>query len=106
MMERSEPAYNSYTPSTTTQGNEPSPASEDSSNNDSKKRKTTTQQPPSRKHSRVLAACDACRISKTRCDSARPVCAKCVKRGIQCVYPDKDLFSMYAVDFFFLLSEA
>jgi hypothetical protein len=49
-----------------------------------------------RKHTRVLAACDECRISKTRCDSVRPVCAKCQKKGIPCVYPEKDPFSMYA----------
>ncbi|KAG2419656.1 hypothetical protein HFD88_004452 [Aspergillus terreus] len=38
--------------------------------------------PRPRKHTRVLTACDACRLSKTRCDSARPVCAKCIQRGV------------------------
>ncbi|KAL2870934.1 uncharacterized protein BJX67DRAFT_210929 [Aspergillus lucknowensis] len=50
--------------------------------------------PKSRKHTRVLTACDACRLSKTRCDSARPVCAKCVKRGVACVYPESDPLSI------------
>lgn len=65
----------------------------------SKKRKLSRSESSSqgvtRKHTRVLAACDECRISKTRCDSARPVCAKCLKKGVPCVYPDKDPFSMY-----------
>ncbi|KAK1145189.1 hypothetical protein N8T08_004622 [Aspergillus melleus] len=51
-------------------------------------------QPDTRKHTRVLTACDACRLSKTRCDSARPVCAKCIKRGVPCEYPDKDPLSI------------
>lgn len=45
-------------------------------------------------HTRTMAACDACRVSKTRCDAARPVCAKCQKRGRTCVYPDKDPSTM------------
>ncbi|KAL4874764.1 hypothetical protein BJY04DRAFT_224672 [Aspergillus karnatakaensis] len=48
----------------------------------------------SRKHTRVLTACDACRLSKTRCDSARPICAKCLKRGVACVYPESDPLSI------------
>ncbi|KAJ5454186.1 Glycoside hydrolasesuperfamily [Penicillium daleae] len=47
-----------------------------------------------RKHTRVLTACDACRLSKTRCDSARPVCAKCIQRGVACEYPDTDAISV------------
>ncbi|KAJ5817486.1 Glycoside hydrolase superfamily [Penicillium robsamsonii] len=43
-----------------------------------------------RKNTRVLTACDACRLSKTRCDSARPVCAKCIQRGVACEYPETD----------------
>ncbi|KAL4940754.1 hypothetical protein BDV06DRAFT_15530 [Aspergillus oleicola] len=50
--------------------------------------------PKSRKHTRVLTACDACRLSKTRCDSARPICAKCLKRGVACVYPESDPLSI------------
>ncbi|KAF7715298.1 Fungal Zn(2)-Cys(6) binuclear cluster domain-containing protein [Penicillium ucsense] len=47
-----------------------------------------------RKHTRVLTACHACRLSKTRCDSARPECAKCMQRGVACEYPDKDAISV------------
>lgn len=59
--------------------------------NSSKKRKRPKDVPS---HTRILAACDACRVSKTRCDSARPTCAKCAERGVGCHYPDKDPFSM------------
>ena len=45
-------------------------------------------------HTRALAACDACRISKTRCDATRPECANCTERGRRCVYPDNDPSSM------------
>ncbi|KAG9250354.1 uncharacterized protein F5Z01DRAFT_629750 [Emericellopsis atlantica] len=51
--------------------------------------------PPPPIHTRTMAACDACRVSKTRCDAARPVCAKCLKRGRNCVYPDRDPTSMF-----------
>ncbi|KAL4897323.1 putative Zn(II)2Cys6 transcription factor [Aspergillus ambiguus] len=47
-----------------------------------------------RKHTRVLTACDACRLSKTRCDSARPVCSKCIQRGVACEYPETDAISV------------
>ncbi|KAJ5776239.1 uncharacterized protein N7511_001250 [Penicillium nucicola] len=47
-----------------------------------------------RKNTRVLTACDACRLSKTRCDSARPVCAKCIQRGVACEYPETDAISV------------
>jgi hypothetical protein len=57
-----------------------------------KKRRRSNDHHPT--HTRALAACEACRVSKTRCDSARPVCAKCSKRGLACVYPDKDPSSM------------
>ncbi|CAP92980.1 Pc16g03100 [Penicillium rubens Wisconsin 54-1255] len=40
-----------------------------------------------RRNTRVLTACDACRLSKTRCDSARPVCAKCVQRDMILSWP-------------------
>lgn len=51
-------------------------------------------------HTRTMAACDACRVSKTRCDAARPVCAKCQKRGRTCVYPDKDPSTMLVMALF------
>ncbi|KAL7941116.1 hypothetical protein V8C42DRAFT_335802 [Trichoderma barbatum] len=60
--------------------------------NSSKKRKRPKDLPS---HTRILAACDACRVSKTRCDSARPTCAKCAERGLGCNYPDKDPFSIF-----------
>ncbi|OTA01522.1 Zn2Cys6 transcriptional regulator [Trichoderma parareesei] len=60
--------------------------------NSSKKRKRSKDIPS---HTRILAACDACRVSKTRCDSARPTCAKCAERGLSCRYPDKDPFSIF-----------
>ncbi|UKZ74653.1 hypothetical protein TrVFT333_002323 [Trichoderma virens FT-333] len=60
--------------------------------NSSKKRKRPKDVPS---HTRILAACDACRVSKTRCDSARPTCAKCAERGLGCNYPDKDPFSIF-----------
>jgi hypothetical protein len=57
-----------------------------------------------RKHSRVLTACDACRLSKTRCDSARPVCAKCIQRGVACEYPETDAISVSVpIELFFYL---
>ncbi|KAF1345878.1 hypothetical protein BDV97DRAFT_30132 [Delphinella strobiligena] len=34
----------------------------------------------------VSAACDSCRVRKTRCDGVRPVCGKCIAKGIECVY--------------------
>ncbi|VUC35044.1 unnamed protein product [Clonostachys rosea] len=46
---------------------------------------------------RTAVACDACRISKTRCDATRPSCAKCRKRGRCCVYPDKDPTSVFEI---------
>ncbi|KIW55079.1 hypothetical protein PV05_07391 [Exophiala xenobiotica] len=43
---------------------------------------------------RNVAACDACRQSKTRCDNARPSCAKCATNGVRCIYSAKDPISM------------
>ncbi|KAL7783603.1 hypothetical protein V8C37DRAFT_397002 [Trichoderma ceciliae] len=64
----------------------------ESTDTNSKKRKRHKDLPS---HTRILAACEACRISKTRCDSARPTCAKCAERGLACNYPDKDPFSIF-----------
>ncbi|KAL4997911.1 hypothetical protein BDV10DRAFT_79575 [Aspergillus recurvatus] len=50
--------------------------------------------PKSRKHTRVLTACEACRLSKTRCDSSRPCCGKCLRRGVACIYPESDPLSI------------
>ncbi|KAL6822573.1 hypothetical protein J3E69DRAFT_337485 [Trichoderma sp. SZMC 28015] len=49
-----------------------------------------THQLESPRHGRTTTACEACRLRKTRCDSARPACSKCVKRNIICEYPDTD----------------
>ncbi|KAI2462978.1 vegetative cell wall protein gp1 [Annulohypoxylon bovei var. microspora] len=37
---------------------------------------------------RAVAACQQCRIRKTKCDNARPVCGFCQKNQDQCIYPD------------------
>ncbi|PNP47807.1 hypothetical protein THARTR1_10492 [Trichoderma harzianum] len=70
----------------------PRPAAVSMDTSSSKKRKRPKDVPS---HTRILAACDACRVSKTRCDSARPTCAKCAERGVGCHYPDKDPFSIF-----------
>lgn len=76
-----------------------SPASQDAAI----KRRKRVNEPAKASHTRTVAACDACRVSKTRCDAARPECSKCVKRGRPCVYPDKDPSSVY-VSLYCLLS--
>ncbi|KAJ3530660.1 hypothetical protein NM208_g9229 [Fusarium decemcellulare] len=35
----------------------------------------------------VPLACAACRYRKSKCDRARPTCGRCVKFGIDCIYP-------------------
>ncbi|KAF5011618.1 hypothetical protein FDECE_2281 [Fusarium decemcellulare] len=35
----------------------------------------------------VPLACAACRYRKSKCDRARPACGRCVKFGIDCIYP-------------------
>ncbi|KAI1385482.1 vegetative cell wall protein gp1 [Hypoxylon trugodes] len=37
---------------------------------------------------RAVAACQQCRIRKTKCDNIRPVCGFCQKNQGQCIYPD------------------
>lgn len=34
----------------------------------------------------LAKACLACRIKKTRCDTARPRCSACVSQGRECIY--------------------
>ena len=43
---------------------------------------------PLRRPNGRLQACDPCRFRKVACDHARPVCARCLKHGVdsQCVY--------------------
>ncbi|CAK7269819.1 hypothetical protein SEPCBS119000_003766 [Sporothrix epigloea] len=35
---------------------------------------------------RVFKACDSCRVMKSKCDGARPACARCLGYGYKCVY--------------------
>ena len=35
---------------------------------------------------KIRNCCDACSISKTKCDQTRPTCARCVKNGLDCNY--------------------
>ncbi|KAL1846988.1 hypothetical protein VTK73DRAFT_165 [Phialemonium thermophilum] len=37
---------------------------------------------------RAVAACQPCRLRKTKCDNMRPVCGFCQRNGGQCVYLD------------------
>ncbi|XXH01798.1 hypothetical protein Hte_008159 [Hypoxylon texense] len=37
---------------------------------------------------RAVAACQQCRLRKTKCDNERPVCGFCQKNQGHCVYPD------------------
>lgn len=62
-----------------------------SSENQPSEQPEDTQRQP---RTRTLAACDACRTSKIRCDSTRPECANCTERGRPCVYPNNDPSSM------------
>lgn len=39
---------------------------------------------PSR--TRITRACDHCQLRKTKCDSAKPRCSQCVKRGDPCTF--------------------
>lgn len=38
------------------------------------------------KVAKMRASCDACNESKVRCTQAKPVCARCERQGITCVY--------------------
>ncbi|GAD96499.1 hypothetical protein FG09884.1 [Paecilomyces variotii No. 5] len=45
---------------------------------------------PPNKRARILSkACENCRVRKSRCDSSRPHCDPCQKKGITCVYKEK-----------------
>ncbi|KAJ5161269.1 hypothetical protein N7492_006661 [Penicillium capsulatum] len=37
---------------------------------------------------RAPTACQTCRLRKTRCNNARPVCSYCAQQGVDCVYPE------------------
>ena len=38
------------------------------------------------KVAKLRASCDACNESKVRCSQAKPICARCERQGITCVY--------------------
>ena len=38
------------------------------------------------KVAKLRASCDSCNESKVRCSQAKPICARCEKQGITCVY--------------------
>ncbi|KXN67423.1 hypothetical protein CONCODRAFT_21856, partial [Conidiobolus coronatus NRRL 28638] len=35
---------------------------------------------------RITRACDHCQLRKTKCDSTKPRCSQCVKRGDPCTF--------------------
>ncbi|KAH6892564.1 vegetative cell wall protein gp1 [Thelonectria olida] len=37
---------------------------------------------------RAVAACQPCRVRKTKCDNVRPTCGFCTRHGAQCTYAD------------------
>ncbi|KJZ74777.1 hypothetical protein HIM_05894 [Hirsutella minnesotensis 3608] len=39
---------------------------------------------------RTYRSCQNCRLSKTKCDGARPECARCAAKGFDCVYDGGD----------------
>ncbi|KAH7137352.1 fungal-specific transcription factor domain-containing protein [Dactylonectria estremocensis] len=41
---------------------------------------------PLTKRPRAAVACNACRQTKSKCDSARPVCSRCAARSVECIY--------------------
>ncbi|CUS20871.1 LAQU0S02e00276g1_1 [Lachancea quebecensis] len=38
------------------------------------------------KRNRRLHVCDACRVRKLKCDKTKPICSRCAKHGLQCIY--------------------
>ncbi|KAJ5396948.1 hypothetical protein N7509_005061 [Penicillium cosmopolitanum] len=37
---------------------------------------------------RAPTACQTCRLRKTRCDNARPICSYCAIQGVECIFPE------------------
>ncbi|KXN67424.1 hypothetical protein CONCODRAFT_22309, partial [Conidiobolus coronatus NRRL 28638] len=35
---------------------------------------------------RITRACDHCQLRKTKCDSTKPRCTQCIKRGDPCTF--------------------
>lgn len=56
--------------------------------NGNKKRRLTTTAYTRRK--RAFAACQFCRLRKTKCDTARPVCGFCQYHNATCIYDDDE----------------
>ncbi|KDQ55599.1 hypothetical protein JAAARDRAFT_323836 [Jaapia argillacea MUCL 33604] len=48
--------------------------------------KSSAKDPARKQSSTVVIACRQCRARKIRCDSTRPICHNCVKRGNECEY--------------------
>ncbi|KAI0469312.1 hypothetical protein F4859DRAFT_487699 [Xylaria cf. heliscus] len=42
--------------------------------------------PVNRKATKLRASCDACNESKVRCSQTKPLCERCVRLGISCIY--------------------
>ena len=43
------------------------------------------------KQAREVATCTRCRLSKRKCDQAKPNCTRCMRGGVQCTYEDQQL---------------
>ncbi|KAL2213944.1 hypothetical protein CC79DRAFT_1391828 [Sarocladium strictum] len=60
------------------------------------KRKGSRTQAAAYPRKRAVAACETCRIRKTKCDNKRPRCSACVDLEIECVFRDsKTEYSNY-----------
>ncbi|KAL3298362.1 C6 zinc finger domain-containing protein [Colletotrichum asianum] len=58
-----------------------------------KRRKTTTDSAGGAAYARrkrAVTACEFCRLRKTKCDNARPVCGFCRRQRATCVYGDEE----------------
>lgn len=58
-----------------------------------KRRKTTTESAGGTAYARrkrAVTACEFCRLRKTKCDNARPVCGFCRRQRATCVYGDEE----------------
>ncbi|KAM0258907.1 hypothetical protein ACHAQJ_003563 [Trichoderma viride] len=46
-------------------------------------------EPPSKRPRMLSKACEICKMKKSRCDSGRPQCDTCRRKGLTCVYREK-----------------
>lgn len=44
---------------------------------------------PAKRLKMISKACDACKAKKSRCDSSRPQCETCRRKGTECIYQEK-----------------